>query len=362
MTTLWSAYPSLTLRFGIQFGLTTVIALAIAARLSPRMLLRVLFVALGLAAVASLAIGRARLDGGGYLGIYGSKNAFAQVMAIFLLAGLALALGRDGSRLWRVVGLATMPFALVLLSMAQSAGWLVASILTVAFGFTLAILRRIPRNQRILVIAMALLGIVAAGLIAWANQERLASAFLDATGKDVTLTGRTELWAIALSEIARNPYFGQGFQAVWVIGNPVAEEIWRAFGIASKSGFHFHSTWLSNAVEIGIVGVVIQVVIFGTALVTALREVLREARADTLFLAMFMVQMTIMSLLEVVAFSQFQVSTMLILIAASRGMRGAQARGAASGAGRHPALGYPVRRTARPRMDADLSGAPRRIS
>ena len=320
-STLWSAYPPLTLRFAVQLALTAGIALAIAARVPPRTLLRTLFLALCLAALGSVLIGRARLDGLGYLGIYGSKNAFAQVMANLLIAGLALTLGRDGSRAWRLAGLASIPVALVLLLMAQSAGWLVASILTVAAGLAFAALRRVPPRARLFAVGMAGLAILAAGLAALAAQDRLAAAFLEATGKDVTLTGRTALWAIALGEIGRQPLVGQGYQAFWVVGNPLAEELWSAFGIATRTGFHFHNTWLSNAVEIGLVGVSIQVAVFLAALLGALRDVLREVRADTLFWAMFMVQMTIMSGLEVVVFTQFQLLSLLVLVAAYRATR-----------------------------------------
>lgn len=320
-STLWSAYPALSLRFGIQFGLTVAISLVVAARVPPRTLLRTVFLALALAAAGSLLIGRARLDGAGYLGVYGSKNAFAQIMAIFLLAGLALALGRDGSRGWRYAGLLAIPVALVLLIMAQSAGWLVASILTVGSGFVFALLRLVRPTIRVFLVAMMILVMVAAGLMALTFEDQLTAAFLDATGKDVTLTGRTDLWAIALAEIARHPWIGQGYQAVWVIGNPLAESLWSEFGIASKTGFHFHNTWLSNTVETGILGVAMQVIVFVAALAVALRDTLRQVRADTLFLAMFMVQMTIMSMLEVVAFAQFSLPTMLILVAASQGRR-----------------------------------------
>lgn len=331
VSTLWSAYPSLTLRFAVQFGLTTVIALAIAARVPSLTLVRTLFLALCLAALGSVLIGRARLDGEGYLGVYGSKNAFAQVMAVLLLAGLALGLGRDGSRGWRLMGLAALPAALGLLVMAQSAGWLLASVLTMACGIAFAAMRRVPPGARVFVVGMALLAILASGLAALAFQDQLAAAFLEATGKDVTLTGRTELWSIALSEIARQPYLGQGYQAVWVVGNPLAESLWSAFGISTRTGFHFHSTWLSNAVEIGVAGAAVQLMVFAAALLGALRDVLREARADTLFWAMFMVQMTIMSLLEVVAFTQFQISTMLILIAAARAVGRGQLMSSAAG-------------------------------
>ena len=41
----------------------------------------------------------------------------------------------------------------------------------------------------------------------------LACLFLDLTGKDITLTGRTDLWTVALVQISERPLLGVGFQA-----------------------------------------------------------------------------------------------------------------------------------------------------
>ncbi len=321
LTILWSAHPELTLRYGIQLGLTTVIAIVIAHRLSPRTLLRTVFVALLLAAMASIVIGRARSDGGGYLGIYGSKNAFAQVMTLFVIASMALALGRDGTRRWRIAGVFSVPVGLILLTMANSVGWLIAAVLAVIAGFVFALMRRIHRRYRLLAVCLLVLAVLAAALIAWANQDAILAAILKTSGKDVTLTGRTYLWRVALSEIAAHPLGGQGYQAVWVVGEPLAESLWREFYIPTKTGFHFHNTWLSNAVEIGVVGAAIQAAIFLVALFTSLWRVLQVTRADTLFAAMLMVPLTVMSMVEVVGFQQFQMVTMLILIIAVQGRR-----------------------------------------
>ena len=86
----------------------------------------------------------------------------------------------------------------------------------------------------------------------------LSQWFLDATGKDVTLTGRTDLWAVAFQEIAERPLLGVGFQAFWVHGNPLAEQLWAQFGISGRGGFHFHNTLISNTVEIGLLGAALQ--------------------------------------------------------------------------------------------------------
>ena len=82
--------------------------------------------------------------------------------------------------------------------------------------------------------------------------------------RNLSLTGRTDLWKIALQEIAARPILGAGFQAVWVPGNPLAEALWQEFGIETRTGFHFHNAYLSNAVEIGVTGAALQAaLVFG---------------------------------------------------------------------------------------------------
>ena len=77
---------------------------------------------------------------------------------------------------------------------------------------------------------------------------------LGAFGKDATLTGRTYLWAEGLAAARENPFLGVGYQAYWVQGFPEAERLWEEFYIGSRSGFHFHNTYIEVLVELGFVG------------------------------------------------------------------------------------------------------------
>jgi exopolysaccharide production protein ExoQ len=96
-------------------------------------------------------------------------------------------------------------------------------------------------------------------------RRRSAAMILSATGKDITLTGRTDLWRVPRWMRSPNrPWLGHGYQAFWRIGNPEAEHLWRAFGIESRSGFHFHNLYLSNAVEIGMIGAGIQAMLLAS--------------------------------------------------------------------------------------------------
>lgn len=320
LSTFWSNEPALTVRLGIQLALTLVIAVAMGTRLAPRAFVRVAFVAFGIAAVASLLFGQIRADGAGWLGIFGSKNEFAFAMSVMTLLSLALLLERQGGwiRLPALVGMLLGAFLLV---QGQSAGAILTTAMSGVLGLALVTLRHARLAARLLVLVLAMLVALAIALVVVEYRVELAEAFLDVTGKDVTLTGRTELWAEALREIRARPLLGQGFQAVWVPGNPVAEAMWARFGIGTRSGFNFHNTWISNAVEIGLVGIGIQLAVFLTTLAVVARWVVATQTAASLFFAMFMARQVTTSLVEVVVYFNFNVITILTVVALVHGLR-----------------------------------------
>ncbi len=312
---VWSDYPGLTLRYGVQLGLTFAIGIAMASRMPPLTFLKSVTLAYLLAALASLAFGRDRSDGLGFLGIYNSKNALASVCTVLLIAGATLLMDRRLPARWRGAGLASVIIAGLLLLRAQSTGAIVASIGSAVVLIVLVILARLAPKGRLVVTVVGLL-IAGLGMIAIvSNAEALTRAFLDTTGKDITLTGRTDLWAAAFAEIAQRPILGAGFQAVWVVGNPLAEQLWSQFGIATKTGFHFHNALISNAVEIGIPGAGLQAVLILAALWRLIGWSLRDPRAETLFLTVVLVRQVLLSLVEVTFFTQFDPASLLTVAA-----------------------------------------------
>jgi exopolysaccharide production protein ExoQ len=327
----WSRDPAVSLRYGLQLSFTCLVAVAIATRLSPRDFLWALFTVHAVAAACSMALPNPVGEGGAWLGIFGSKNAFAFTMSNLALVSLALVLDPRTRSRARMVAFVGVLLSLFLVLMGRSTGALVTTILALTVGLSLAAARRLSPGTRYLFLLQVLLGMMAAGLLAWSFSAEIQRAFLDTTGKDMTLTGRTELWAEAFREISYRPIVGHGYQAVWLPGNPVAEAMWAKFQIASKSGFHFHNTWISNAVEIGIAGAALQAVIFVTALVLVWRWVLASPSAPSLYFTMFMTQMTALSLVEVVVYGQFAINTITAIAALIYGLRfRTEARGRAS--------------------------------
>jgi exopolysaccharide production protein ExoQ len=321
LTMFWSTYPELSLRYGVQLGLTVVFAVTMAARLPPAVLVRLIWLSFAAAAVASVLFGKVRADGAGWLGIYGSKNAFAMLMSIFVLASFAFVLDRRAGWLWRVAGLVGTAVGFMLVVLAQSTGALGASVLAMASGMAISQMRRFSPFQQVVLAVFGVLALVFVILVFTAARDQIESFVLTTTGKDATLTGRTELWIIALEEWSKHPILGQGYQAFWVVGNPMAEQLWDDFGITTKIGFHFHNTWLSNVVEIGVVGVALQMAVFGAAFFLSLRWAIWNPCAESLFFAMFILRQASLSLLEVVAFTQFDMASLLAVCAAVYGLR-----------------------------------------
>ena len=83
-------------------------------------------------------------------------------------------------------------------------------------------------------------------------------AFLEIIGKDVTLTGRTELWDLVQAEIAERPIAGWGYFAFWG-ANPAADAISAQLGWGVP---HAHNGLLEMLLEVGVIGTMLILVIF----------------------------------------------------------------------------------------------------
>lgn len=315
LSTLWSYAPGQTLRNAIQLTLTFAIAVAAASRLSISSVLRVVLVTSFLTLLLSLAIGR-QTPVGHWVGIYASKNAFAQFCTVCVIAGLAVLLDPRWRGAWRLLGVLNVALGVLSLVKAGSAGALLAAMLTALAMVSFSLMRRLSGWQKLFGILMAALLCAILIVLIAGFFDSFTRAFLAATGKDLTLTGRTDLWRIAFQEIAAHPLLGQGFKGFWVPGNPTAEALWTQFGIDSKIGFHFHHSLISNAVEIGLIGVALQIAIVGGASFVLIGWAIAKPSAESLFLAGFMIRQLALLNSEVVFFTQFEPVSILTIMAA----------------------------------------------
>jgi exopolysaccharide production protein ExoQ len=325
LSAVWSQYPAISFRFGVQLTATVLIAIAMASTTSARAFSRALFGVFSLAMLTSILFGDVRSDTGAWLGIYGSKNALAGEAATYVIVCTSQILDRTASNGHRLMAVLGLMIGAMLLLLAQSTGALIVVPPALFLLFSLLLIYRLSVVQRLVAMTFAVLLAAMMALLVTIYADALLDLLLETTGKDVTLTGRTDLWRIARELIAERPFFGIGYQAFWVKGYAPAEVLWYNFAIESRSGFNFHNTYLSNAVEIGVLGVFLQVVVlYGAALATGLWALrTRLAEASLLFVLVAMIVM--LSFVEVNVFFQFSLRTVIVICAFVYAMRGLDA-------------------------------------
>lgn len=315
LSVLWSQFPALSLRYAVQLAMTMGIAIIIANRVSPLRFLYCLFGIYGIGILASLLFGRVRDDIGAWIGIFGSKNAFAVVISGFILTAVTVALDRAAPRPMRLAAIVGLAVSGPLLVLAQSVGGLLFTIPAVAVALAVISSRRAKPLQRVAIaVPLALLG-AALVTVVLGYKDELFNAFLYYTGKDATMTGRTDLWEYGLQAIREHPMLGLGYQAFWVQGYPPAEFLWAMFGIASRAGFNFHNTYISNAVEIGLVGVAIQVLMLYGAAFGVFLWTLRRPLPENAFFAGFLTAVVCSSFVEVSIYFQFSITSIIAICA-----------------------------------------------
>ncbi|WP_353475674.1 O-antigen ligase family protein (plasmid) [Salipiger sp. H15] len=324
-STLWSLHPSASLRHGIQLLVTVIFAILAARNLSVRQI-RFLIVGSFLATtLLSLASGNINPYTGALIGVYGSKNALAGATAVLLVAAVLLLIDPEESRWRKALALLALLSSALAVILAKSAGtWvLVPMVLSVVWmGYVFSTVSPLTRVVQIVIFVLVVAIVVTFVLL---NLSDVIYYVLTLLQKDITLTGRTVLWSEALKLISERPLLGVGYQAFWVQGYGPAETIWRDFGIEARTGFHFHNLYISNAVEIGVVGVAMQILLLYGGFLASFVLAVRTRSSGVMLLAALCAMSILHSMIEVPILVQFEFRssmTVSALVYAIEGLRG----------------------------------------
>lgn len=275
---VWSVATKTTLVGGIQISMSVLIACFIGWRFEPRRLMLLVFTTTFAGCLASMlnyASGGAisqplHSAAGGLLGIYTNKNMLGHYSGLCALIALTFLLAPRGqvpvlARRAAVLALILCPVA-VLLSKSMTA----VLLLPIYLGLLLLLARnRLPGWLRYGVLGGIILAVaLAPALMALADFDPAAALF-QSTGKDATLTGRTELWAIAAGEIAKVPLTGYGFGAFWAA--PRFEHLHFLVLQAGATAPTFHDFIADVGIGTGFLGIAAMLVLIATTLRRALR-------------------------------------------------------------------------------------------
>lgn len=269
---VWSIDPADTLNGAIRFAMTTAIGLHLGARFSLREIARAVFGVLlaGVGGSLVAAFGGfdfAFMSDGTVRGLFHHKNALGGLGALLIATSAGLGFGG-----WRpALALAGGLIGMIAAILSSSAGGLgVAGAVIVLAPIALAL----RGDSLALVWRIALLGALSTSLLFALVVTGFdpVGAFLDAVGKDATLTGRFLLWQAALHHISLHPVLGVGFDAFWDAGLD-----WRTLLVLDQLGYvlHFHNSFLEVGVQLGLVGLLaggLMLVGYGRAASVALRQ------------------------------------------------------------------------------------------
>ncbi|HTW86146.1 MAG TPA: O-antigen ligase family protein [Candidatus Sulfotelmatobacter sp.] len=280
LSTLWSDDPGATARRAIGLVGTTACAYFIVSRFTLESFIDTFAVVVIAAAVLSLAVvivspdaGLMHLEYAGALrGIFAHKNRLGLFLAFGIITVAMAAWRRRGAPsafFWAggvlcLVELAATRSATALLTLLVCAVAMV-----VAFAANRR--RARPLIAGIVVLAVAL---VAGAALATDGTQNPVFALL---GRDATLTGRLEIWTHVVQAIAAHPLVGYGYDVFWEPGgsflqfNP---------GTSGWRPFHAHDGYLELALDLGLVGLAMMVVVLGQSARAGWRFVMRRYTFD----------------------------------------------------------------------------------
>ena len=268
---VWSAYPVVSLKRGIQLAGFFLVGVAIAPPVGgSRQVLQILMATLTVLLVISLfvvvlnpRVGIDTMLGNAWRGLFLQKNTTGQAAAICALLWLRECL--HPRLLPRSACVAALLFSMFMLVMARSS----TSLLVFCIGSCLyMVLRRryISMRQPGWLISLAVLSVLALAVQVFftftghlPGWDDIAGSIGALFGKDADLTGRTDIWEMVMIEVPRHLALGTGYGAFWLgEGGPSQWIAERLYWMPLQS----HNGYLDVVNELGLVGLGLAVCVF----------------------------------------------------------------------------------------------------
>jgi exopolysaccharide production protein ExoQ len=291
----WSAIPSTTLSRIVAMCGTMIFSLYFSSRYTIKEQIELLCWTLGFNTIASLATAlilpqygiSGGIHAGLWRGIFNHKNSLGKAMSFSAICFLIMALRKERQR-WLFWYLFALAVFLLLMSKATSS--LAILIISMVSLLILQIFRW--RYSRMI---PAFVGITFSIVVLYSAISSNAELIANIVGKDLTFTGRTELWNLVLDKIKERPWFGYGFGAFWQGLNGPSAYIWNTISFAAPNS---HNGYLDLLLELGIVGFILYTLQFITCFINAIAYIRFNKTADGLWPVILLVYIVLSNLSE----------------------------------------------------------------
>lgn len=282
----WSFAPEVTLRRSVALIGTTLFGMYLATRYTPSELLRLFAWTFSIGALLSVVFVLVLPTYGlmpyqGHIvvrGIYRHKNLLARLMALNAATLLLLVPSSRRHRwvIWTSFGLSV---GLLLLSTSKSG--------LVLFLILLALLPiyRAMQLKDTIAVPFLLIAVVVSGVSAMWLLDNLEFV-LNSIGKDITLTGRTYIWAAVIEKIQERPLLGYGYSGFWLGEDSESVDVLK--NIDWKGAPNAHNGLLDLWIDLGFLGVSVFLLGFLMSYIRGLRWLRLTKSVEALWVLEFL--------------------------------------------------------------------------
>ncbi|MGC1244774.1 MAG: O-antigen ligase family protein [Spirulinaceae cyanobacterium] len=250
---LWSASPDASLSYGKALFRTTIFGLYLATCYSPKEQMRMTTWAVGIASLLSLFVCVAMpatgvSEEGLWQGVFNHKNTMARFMALATLLLTLVSIDNRKRRWLAILGIGLSLFLLV-----KTQGKTSLSLLLFGWGL-LPIYYAVQQKYKLRTLLILAVIVIGGGAALWLANN-LETIIVDGLGKDMTMSGRDELWDALIYRGMQRPWFGYGFAGFWNNKREIFIVARLVSWFGTKTHGHAHSGFIDLFLQVGFVGV-----------------------------------------------------------------------------------------------------------
>ena len=256
VTIIWSKYPFVSFKRYVQYLVVITVCLSVFLHVKDyKQIIKIFKIILAVYLIVSLGtiltIPGAKDRFGIWRGVAPHKNILGQISLISVIF-FTVIIKKDYSLKSRAGNALFIVIALVLMIGSKSSTSLFTFIIIFLFSLTVLVDKIFePIGIRKTVSLLTVFAFVVMFVLIILVVPELLESIAGGVGKDLTLTGRVDLWADIWEEAQHHLFIGAGFQGYWVV---TSSEILQLYEIYHWLPIQAHNGYLDIINELGIIG------------------------------------------------------------------------------------------------------------
>ncbi|NER78128.1 MAG: O-antigen ligase family protein [Leptolyngbya sp. SIO1D8] len=300
---LWSAAPQITADEMDLVWRATFFGVYLGIRYTPREQMKLLAWVCGIGAILSVIYALHYPDLGvsftnsenTWRGIYRHKQYLGRMMT---LGTVIFALNLTAFPRYRFLNLAGFILSTVLLLMSRSTTSLVIAIVSLLI-LSLQNFVKLGYKVKIILLTTIALLISITTVLVIGNLEFIV---VDLLGKDLTFSGRTDIWTLAIEKGAERFWLGYGYSGFWTSSESaeILNSTWALSKAGEGSRFHVHNGFIDLFLQLGMLGLGLFSISFFMTLFRLIMLLARTHQIEFLCLAQILILKILFNITETI--------------------------------------------------------------